>query len=472
MALRIVFPAFKQIADPGFVRIDADRRIHAAPADHETLEIAHPLQFADKRCGIGIHRAQRFHLRNLRVGAVEVALLQCSEPAGQFRLQQRFARKSPFARRQQVFQLALCRAAQVECDRGHRDQRHAGGSPPRRAPHGRSVVARERARQLRCEHAPATLHTARLAVAFRFVGGGLRSQVDFVFALPRLVDAENIEERVRGADKRGLVGIDGIFQRRRRNHLGHGRLDFGVVLQVYPVDEVIAAECNDVAVMQRVRAFVQAFSANERAVRAAQILDMGLAAFQENVRVAPRDVVDLMRIAILVAREYLVGLADEKRERVHVDRLQTEVVALRYEHDAERQRRARGGHDARARLDADAVRQLAAKTQFVAGAHAGGRLPDADAVQRRAVLAVEIGDIDGAMFGENAGVPARQPGEQFARIVRERGFAASDREQVVDDADRPQRRMRHRREHDIEGRVECRPHLSNRSFAGGHCLHH
>ena len=49
------------------------------------------------------------------------------------------------------------------------------------------------------------------------------------------------------------------------------------------------------------------------------------------MRVTPRDVIDLMRIALLVTREDLVRFADEKRERLYLDRLKPEIVALRHE---------------------------------------------------------------------------------------------------------------------------------------------
>jgi hypothetical protein len=52
-------------------------------------------------------------------------------------------------------------------------------------------------------------------------------------------------------------------------------------------------------------------------------------------------------------------------------------------------------------LDTHAIAELAAETQFVAGTHPRGGLPHRNAVDCRAVLAAEVGNIDGAVLREN-----------------------------------------------------------------------
>jgi hypothetical protein len=100
-------------------------------------------------------------------------------------------------------------------------------------------------------------------------------------------------------------------------------------------------------------------------------------------------------------------------------------------------------------------------------------LPHGVAVQRRAVLAAEVGDVYRAMLRENPRMAAGQARDPFGGVVGERRLAAADREQTVDDTDRVERRTlraRNRRQHHVERSVYCRAHLSNRSFAGGHFM--
>ena len=88
---------------------------------------------------------------------------------------------------------------------------------------------------------------------------------------------------------------------------------------------MIAAERDQDAVLQRHRALLQALAVDEGAVGAGQVLDVGAAALQEDVRVSPREVAELLRHIGPVAGERLVGLADEEGKARDDDRLEAEA---------------------------------------------------------------------------------------------------------------------------------------------------
>ncbi|MCY1462313.1 hypothetical protein D9M71_800750 [compost metagenome] len=90
-----------------------------------------------------------------------------------------------------------------------------------------------------------------------------------------------------------------------------------------------AAECNAVAVVQRHAVVRQAPAVDEGAVGAAQVFHERHAALQVHVRVPARQVVDLLRIVVAIACEGIVGLADQVREAVDMDRLQPDIAAFR-----------------------------------------------------------------------------------------------------------------------------------------------
>ncbi len=255
-----------------------------------------------------------------------------------------------------------------------------------------------------------------------------------------VVGAEDLEKGRRRRDEGGLVA-----RHRRCRGGGNAR---GMPAEADAVGEVIAAEGQQHAVFQRHGALLQAQAIDEGAVGAAQVFDPGAAVAAEDVRVAPRQVAELLRLLLAAARERSVALADEERKARDDDRRERRVLGRR----RQRQRAdlCAAARRARARRDPDAKRQHAAEADLVAVAQAAGRGPDGLAIERGAVAAALVGQKDAALLAEQARVAARQHHQDLVVVGRERRLAATDRERAAVDADLAQLRPRQRRENDLE----------------------
>ena len=91
---------------------------------------------------------------------------------------------------------------------------------------------------------------------------------------------------------------------------------------------MITTECKPVALAQHDRRLGEPLAVDEGAIGTAQILDAEILALQEYMRMTPRDVIDLMRVKVLVAREQFICLADEKREALYLDLLKSQIATL------------------------------------------------------------------------------------------------------------------------------------------------
>ena len=229
---------------------------------------------------------------------------------------------------------------------------------------------------------------------------------------------------------------------------------------------MMSAECEQVAVLEGNGVLVQSFRGNESAIDAAKVLDKRCAALQENMCMSPREIVNLVRVLVPVTRKLLVALAYQERQVVDDNRLEPQVTALGTESQAEAVCGTRGR--IRSRTHLHPVRQSLPETDLVTVAQNAGFLLDADAVDSRAVLAFQVSDVDGAVFGKDSCMPARQFGHRALLIGLERGFGPTDGKQIVADADFTQFRMGYGCEHNVEVLIYRRPHLGNQGLIRSH----
>jgi hypothetical protein len=371
------------------------------------------------------------------------------------------------AARKEVFHLALGRAPQVERQAEHPEDCHDRGAPPGEPLQRGALAARESGRQLGKQgREPAALSPCVRVRAGR-CGLCRRLVVDRIGRLRGLIDAEDVEERSRGRHERGPLRIGGIdrWPGCDRVLLRERRLVDGL-LEPRLVEEVIPAEPHHRPVLERDRVLCQPRPAHERAVPAAQVLDERRDALDEDVRVAARDVAHLVRIPILVARKRAVGLPDQEWEVAHDDRLEAGVAADGREREAEEPLDA--ARRRRARHELNPVGERLAEAQLVGVAQPGGLLAHRDAVHGRAVAALEVGDVGGAVLDENPGVAARQAGHDTDVVRGERRLLPPDGEEFVRDADLAQLRVRDRPEHDVERLGGGRPQIGRQGCCGGH----
>ncbi|SPC11913.1 hypothetical protein CT19431_40612 [Cupriavidus taiwanensis] len=491
----VLVPVRQQLAHRRFVGVEANRRIRAARRG-EAFEPADPVEFGHQRPRLGIVRAELAQACQHGIGACHVSGLQPGGEVGHVRAQQRFGperldrdivgmprqvavgrlrRARVVAGGKAGLHRALGRATPVDRNARHEREEQQGPAPARRAPHAGRMAEPEQPRPFRRQQrGTAPLSAPRCAGAG---GSGRRGQglglgIDLVLLMGGVVDAEDVEEGIWRADKGGAVGVVAGGRRGGGNgrtslrpggrHRGRGRrigrvrgLQYracrgGIagagVPHVCLVDEVVAAKRNQVAVVQRHAVVGQALAVDEGAIGAAQVLDEGDAALEVHMRMAPRQVVDLVRIAVAKAREGVVALADQVRELLHMQRLQPHVMAFRHQ----RQRHARRLRLRRARRQPHAEGQRRPEGDFIAIAELRRLARHGRAVHARAVLAAEVSHVDRAMLRKNARMAPRQRRGQCFRVGGERQFAAADRKERFIDADLAELRARHRRQEHIE----------------------
>ncbi|SOZ22988.1 hypothetical protein CBM2623_A220014 [Cupriavidus taiwanensis] len=490
----VLVPVRQQLAHRRFVGIEPDRRIGAARRG-EALEPADPVELGHQRPRLRVVRAELAQARQHGIGAGHVAGLEPGGKVGHVGTQQRFGtdgldldiagiprqvavgrlrRARVVAGGKARLHRALRRATPVDRGAGHQPEQQQGPAPARRAPRAPRLVQSEQPGRFR-QQQRGTATRAPRAVA----GGGSRRGlgfglgVDLVLLVGGIVDAEDVEEGIGRADKGGAVAVVAGGRRGGGGSRGGGRCGRagragwarrvrrpwklqqrtrrrGIVGAVVPhlrlVDKVVAAKRDQVAIVERHAVVGQAPAVDEGAIGAAEILDEGDAALEVDMGMAPRQVVDLVRIAVAKAREGIVALADQVRELLHMQRLQPDVMAFRHQ----RQRYARRPGLRRARRQPHPERQRRPERDFIAIAEPRRLARHWRAVHARAVLAAEVGHIDHAMLGKNARMAPRQRCGQCFRVGGKRQLAAADREQRFIDADFAEFGARHRRQEYIE----------------------
>ncbi|MNS74183.1 hypothetical protein D3C72_1076510 [compost metagenome] len=225
-----------------------------------------------------------------------------------------------------------------------------------------------------------------------------------------------------------------------------------------------AAERNHIAGLQAHGLVLEPHAVDEGAVGAAQVLQPRRPRLQEQVRMAARKVVDLMRIVVAIAREGVIGLADEEREARDDHRLQADFRADRRERDGQTWRLRRRGP----RIDAHAVRQRRAKAHLVAIAQQRRLLGHGIAIHARAVLAAEVRHVDGAVLGKNARVAARKYRDRLRRIGDERRLATADGEQILPDPDLAEFGPGHGHQQDVERLPRSHRHFHDQGIVARH----
>src|SRR6202521_884472 len=205
---------------------------------------------------------------------------------------------------------------------------------------------------------------------------------------------------------------------------------------------------------------------DEGARSAAETLFERRTAFQENVRVPPREIVDLMRVVVPVTGKRFVALANQERKVVDDNRLDPQLAVLGTERHTEAFRDALRRIATRPQLHP--IRQSPSEADLVAVAQNAGFLLDADPVHGRAVLAFQVSDIEGAVLGKDSCMSTRKFGYRILIIGLERRFRPADGKQIVFDADFTQFRMGYGSEHDVQVLIYRCPHLRNQGMIRSH----
>ena len=486
----VVVPPRHQCLDAVFVGVDADRCVRPAPGADQAFEMAQPRQLAHQGAQVGVANTEFGQGAEGGLGSVEVACLQFRQPGRHMGLQRGFGGQRPqvdvvgtlfkqpvrqhrglrvVAAPHRVLQLALVGAPERGRQREPAQHGHQRGRLPPTPARPLGLIAGDERREFRQQQQHPPARPALGGGLFfrrgrRGSGGGCDRATWRLGVASRLVDAKDVEERGWGDDEGRLVrrgGWRGLW-RGRRAGLGRcvgrrgrgcvrGRwrgararrrwLGLGFLRNAHSIGEVIAAECDQHAVLQRHRVLLQAQAIDEGAVGAGEVFDADVAAFLEHVRLPARQITHLPGMRRLVAGEQGIGLAHQERKARDDDGVQARVGRLGRQREREATRRP---HLLGARGDLHAVRQHAAEGNLVAVLQLLRRLLDRDAVDRRAVSAAQVGQVDGTVFAEDPGVPARQHRQHVLPVVCKRRLVAPHGEHAVDDADLAQFGLRQR----------------------------
>ena len=463
VGIGIRLPPAQQCLDAILLAEHHQRRVRPASFDHVLLQPGHPLHDVEVVRGARIGPGQVPARFDTALCGGEIPVHHRRRPVRRSRLEQRLGgqgtdvafvpvtlqvatrrqRRLPvLAAVQQLADIALrCRGdVHRRSDTRDCDQHQAAQPAPPRALFALLGKGAARFAQRSAQADERRTPTARRSRAggrgVRLRGLLRRCGVLRLLLAGGILDAEDIQKGIRRADEGRPSDI--VDAGRLGGQVGGGigsglrRLGIGVD-QFRAIHETVAAKCNHITAVQLTRVLLEPLAADIGTVGAAQVLDVKAVVAREDVRVAARQIAQLVGQPLAVAGENLAFLIDQKRELTDDHRLQQATTVFGLQQQLQRCR-----HRRRTTLFCRGTEQLrlvaqAGKTQLVTRSQFHRYLIDALAVHRGAVETAKIGEVNHAVLLENTRVAPRQPRHQPRIVSRERFLVPADGEQGVVD---------------------------------------